>query len=187
MPAERVSMRQIREVLRLRFASELPQRAIAKSLGLSQGAGSGYLSRTRAAGVSSRAARNARATRPVSAGCNTAFSAPTRNFFRSVCVGPNKSTIGRQEGCPLSRSHSEEGRPPSKEVPPRPFIKSRFATARPEPSSVTITAPGRRTGTAPLPSPSARWRKTTPPGCAISARGMRSLSTSRRSLPPTST
>ena len=29
MPAERVSMRQIRKVLRLRFASELPQRAIA--------------------------------------------------------------------------------------------------------------------------------------------------------------
>src|SRR3984893_10024205 len=50
MPAERVSMRQIREVLRLRFASELPQRAIAKSLGLSQGAVSGYLSRARAAG-----------------------------------------------------------------------------------------------------------------------------------------
>jgi hypothetical protein len=42
----------------------------------------------------SRAARNARATRPVSAGCNTAFSAPARNFFRSVYVGPNKSTIG---------------------------------------------------------------------------------------------
>ena len=39
MPAERVSMRQIREVLRLRFASKLPQRAIAKSLGLSQGGG----------------------------------------------------------------------------------------------------------------------------------------------------
>jgi transposase len=38
--------------LRLRFASELPQRAIAKSLGLSQGAVSGYLSRARAAGVS---------------------------------------------------------------------------------------------------------------------------------------
>src|SRR5918911_983317 len=52
MPAERVSMRQIREVLRLRFASELPQRAIAKSLGLSQGTVSGYLSRARAAGVS---------------------------------------------------------------------------------------------------------------------------------------
>jgi predicted transcriptional regulator len=52
MPAERVSMRQIREVLRLRFASELPQRAIAKSLGLSQGAVSGYLSRAGAAGVS---------------------------------------------------------------------------------------------------------------------------------------
>ena len=51
MPAERLSMRQIREVLRLRFASELPQRAIATSLGLSQGAVSGYLSRARAAGV----------------------------------------------------------------------------------------------------------------------------------------
>src|SRR5271169_1475215 len=51
MPGERVSMRQIREVLRLRFASKLPQRAIAKSLGLSQGAISTYLSRARAAGV----------------------------------------------------------------------------------------------------------------------------------------
>ena len=39
MPAERVSMRQIREVLRLRFASELPQRVIAKSLGLEPGSG----------------------------------------------------------------------------------------------------------------------------------------------------
>src|SRR5204862_2632094 len=38
-----------REVLRLQFASKLPQRAIAKSLGLSQGAVSGYLSRTLAA------------------------------------------------------------------------------------------------------------------------------------------
>jgi transposase len=44
-------MRQIREVLRLRYASKLPQRAIAKSLGLSQGAVSGYLSRARAAGI----------------------------------------------------------------------------------------------------------------------------------------
>jgi transcriptional regulator with XRE-family HTH domain len=51
MPAERLSMRQIREVLRLRFASKLPQRAIAKSLGLSQGAVSSYLSRARAAGI----------------------------------------------------------------------------------------------------------------------------------------
>src|SRR5260370_28797062 len=51
MPGERLSMRQIREVLRLRFASKLPQRAIAKSLGLSQGAISGYLSRARAASL----------------------------------------------------------------------------------------------------------------------------------------
>src|ERR1700676_3198669 len=51
MPAERLSMRQIREVLRLCFESRLPQRAVARSLGLSQGAVSGYLSRARAAGV----------------------------------------------------------------------------------------------------------------------------------------
>src|SRR6201999_2993791 len=51
MPAERLAMRQIREVLRLRYASKLPQRAIAKRLGLSQGAISGYLSRARAACV----------------------------------------------------------------------------------------------------------------------------------------
>ena len=53
MPAEKVSMRQIREVLRLRFASSLPQRAIAKILGVEpRGDISGYLSRARAAGVS---------------------------------------------------------------------------------------------------------------------------------------
>src|SRR6202790_463154 len=51
MPAERLSMRQIREVLRLRLDSRLPQRALARSLGLSEGAVSGYLSRARAAGV----------------------------------------------------------------------------------------------------------------------------------------
>ena len=51
MPTERLSMRQIREVLRLRFASKLPQRAVAKSRGLSQGAVSGYLSRARAASL----------------------------------------------------------------------------------------------------------------------------------------
>src|SRR5215213_6956113 len=51
MPAERLSMRQIREVLRLCWESRLPQRAAARSLGLSQGAVSGYLSRARAAGI----------------------------------------------------------------------------------------------------------------------------------------
>jgi hypothetical protein len=51
MPAERLSMRQIRDVLRLSFAAKLPQRAVARSLGLSQGAVSGYLSRARAAGI----------------------------------------------------------------------------------------------------------------------------------------
>ena len=44
-------MRQIRDVLRLCYAAKLPQRAVARSLGLSQGAVSGYLSRARAAGI----------------------------------------------------------------------------------------------------------------------------------------
>ena len=51
MPAERLSMRQIREVLRLCFESRLPQRAAARSLGLGQGTVSSYLSRARAAGL----------------------------------------------------------------------------------------------------------------------------------------
>jgi transposase len=51
MPAERLSMRQIRDLLRLCFAAKLPQRAVARSLGLSQGAVSRYLSRARAAGI----------------------------------------------------------------------------------------------------------------------------------------
>jgi hypothetical protein len=51
MPSERLPMRKIREVLRLRFASELSQRAIASSLGLSQGAVCEYLDRARRAGA----------------------------------------------------------------------------------------------------------------------------------------
>jgi hypothetical protein len=38
-------------VLRPWFESRLPQRAVARSLGLSQGAVSGYLSRARAVGI----------------------------------------------------------------------------------------------------------------------------------------
>jgi hypothetical protein len=52
MPGERLSMRQIREVLRLRFAQRLSQRAVGRSLGLSTGAVNGYLSRARRAGLS---------------------------------------------------------------------------------------------------------------------------------------
>jgi len=51
MPTARLSMRQIREVLRLCWESRLPQRAAARSLGLGQGTVSGYLSRARAAGL----------------------------------------------------------------------------------------------------------------------------------------
>jgi Sigma-70, region 4 len=52
MPGERVSMRKIREVLRLRFAQALSQRAIGVSLGLSTGAVNSYLGRARMVGLS---------------------------------------------------------------------------------------------------------------------------------------
>ena len=51
MPGERLSMRKIREVLRLRFAQGLSQRAISESLRLSTGAVNGYLNRARLAGL----------------------------------------------------------------------------------------------------------------------------------------
>jgi transposase len=51
MPGERLSMRKIRETLRLRFGHGLSQRAIADSLQLSVGAVNGYLGRARRAGV----------------------------------------------------------------------------------------------------------------------------------------
>src|ERR1700683_52941 len=51
MPGERLSMRKIREVLRLRLSQGLPQRALAQSLRLSQGAVHGYIARARRAGL----------------------------------------------------------------------------------------------------------------------------------------
>jgi len=51
MPGERVSMRKIREVLRLRFAQGLSQRAIGVSVGLSTGAVNSYLGRARMVGL----------------------------------------------------------------------------------------------------------------------------------------
>ena len=52
MSGERLSMRKIREVLRLRLCHGLPQRAVAQSLGLSQGVVHGYVARARRAGLS---------------------------------------------------------------------------------------------------------------------------------------
>jgi transposase len=52
MPGERLSMRKIRELLRLRWEQHLPQRAIGQSLRLSQGSVSDYLNRARHAGLS---------------------------------------------------------------------------------------------------------------------------------------
>ena len=51
MPGERLSMRKIREVLRLRLGHGLSQRAVAQSLRLSQGAVHGYMARARRAGL----------------------------------------------------------------------------------------------------------------------------------------
>ena len=52
MPGERVSMRKIRELLRLRWEHRLSQRTIGQSLRLSQGSISEYLGRARRAGLS---------------------------------------------------------------------------------------------------------------------------------------
>lgn len=52
MPTERLSMRHIREVLRLHHSVGMSQRAVARSLNLAQGTVSKYLNRTRHAGLS---------------------------------------------------------------------------------------------------------------------------------------
>jgi transposase len=51
MPAERLSMRNLRELLRLRHSAGLSQHVIARSLGLAQGTISKYLGRARQAGL----------------------------------------------------------------------------------------------------------------------------------------
>ncbi|MGY3582672.1 transposase [Bradyrhizobium sp. USDA 4341] len=51
MPTERLSMRHIREVLRLHYSVGMSQRAVARSLGLAQGTVCKYLNRTRRAGL----------------------------------------------------------------------------------------------------------------------------------------
>jgi transposase len=51
MPTERLSMRQIREILRLHHSVGMSQRVVARSLGLAQGTVSKYLNRTRRAGL----------------------------------------------------------------------------------------------------------------------------------------
>src|ERR1700681_1294595 len=51
MPTERLSMRHIREVLRLHYSVGMSQRAVARSLSLAQGTVSKYLNRTRRAGL----------------------------------------------------------------------------------------------------------------------------------------
>jgi len=51
MPTERLSMRHIREVLRLHHSVGMSQRAVARSLDLAQGTVSKYLNRARRAGL----------------------------------------------------------------------------------------------------------------------------------------
>lgn len=52
MPTQRLSMRRIREVLRLRFVQGLTERVIARTMGVSNGVVHGYLRRARLAGLS---------------------------------------------------------------------------------------------------------------------------------------
>lgn len=51
MPTGRLTMRRIRDVLRLKFAQGLSERAIAASLGLGKGSVGTYLRRARDAGL----------------------------------------------------------------------------------------------------------------------------------------
>jgi hypothetical protein len=51
MPTGRLTMRRIRDVLRLKFAQGLSERAIAASLGLGKGSVGAYLRRAREAGL----------------------------------------------------------------------------------------------------------------------------------------
>src|SRR5271157_4334912 len=52
MPAERVSMRQAREIIRLKFSASLPTREIARRLGLAPSTVRETLSRLESAGLS---------------------------------------------------------------------------------------------------------------------------------------
>ncbi len=52
MPAKRVSMRRIREILRLKHACGAPDRAIARSVGVARSTIALYLERAAAAGLS---------------------------------------------------------------------------------------------------------------------------------------
>ena len=52
MPTERLSMRRIRDLLRLKFTQGMSDRAIAGSLGLSKGTVGNYLMRFNQAGLS---------------------------------------------------------------------------------------------------------------------------------------
>ncbi len=58
MPTERLSMRLIRDVLRLKYETGLSERAVSASLGISKGAIGSYLSRARAAGLSWESGKN---------------------------------------------------------------------------------------------------------------------------------
>ena len=51
MPAERLSMRKIKEVLRLKFELGLKNRQIARSCSINHGTVSDYISRAKAAGL----------------------------------------------------------------------------------------------------------------------------------------
>ena len=80
MPTERLSMRKIRDVLRLKFENGLSERVIARSLSLSNGAVNGYLQRARMAGLGLAVARRSRrrGTGAVAVSAGAAVAAPAR-------------------------------------------------------------------------------------------------------------
>jgi DNA-directed RNA polymerase specialized sigma24 family protein len=57
MPTQRLSMRRIKEVLRLNHVMSLPERVIASTVGISNGAVHSYLSRARKLAAGGRAWR----------------------------------------------------------------------------------------------------------------------------------
>ncbi len=91
MPAQRIAMRRIREVLRLNGECELSYAQIARSLGISKGSVANYLSSAEAAGLSHQEA----------AGLDDA--ALMRRLYPQRYVEPSVAVLSRQG------EHSEAG------------------------------------------------------------------------------
>src|SRR2546427_7794711 len=100
MPRKRLSMRQVHEVLRLKWAGGLSDRQIAQSLGLSRPTIAAYVQRAQAAGLSW----------PLPEGLDEATlerllfpPPPTKGLFTPVApTGPRCTTSSNRKGSPCS-------------------------------------------------------------------------------------